>query len=127
MQFVSCVFLILNTLFTMYLAGIKNLTNKKIPSLNCPGVAISKKLAYLDNQKEDNNNLMGCYCAKETTIFALWHLIPHNFKDINPKDNVNHCLIFWVLKYVKEIIMFFISTSAVFINEMVAGFFQYLG
>lgn len=54
MQVVSMFFLIANTLFTMYLAGIKNLTNKEIPPLNCPGVEISKKLAYLDNKKEDN-------------------------------------------------------------------------
>lgn len=44
MQFVSLIFLILNTLFTMYLSGVRNLLNKKIPPLkNCPGTEITKK------------------------------------------------------------------------------------
>lgn len=70
---------------------------------------------------------MGCYCQANTSVFKLWALIPHHFEDIAPNDKWNYCLVFWALQITKELVFFFISTSAVFINEMVADFFQYLG
>ena len=43
----SVFFLLLNTLFTMYLAGIEGLMNREIPeAVGCPEVEISKLSAY---------------------------------------------------------------------------------
>jgi hypothetical protein len=64
-------------------------------------------------------------------------VVTHNFKEFSEynlwmpdgqtADNKNYCLIWWGLQYLKEICLFFISTSAVFINEFVAEFYQKLG
>jgi hypothetical protein len=73
---------------------------------------------------------MGCYCREETKIFLPWTIIGHNFNDyayMNPatptQDKKNYCLIWWGLQYLKQISLFFVSTSAVFINEFVADLF----
>lgn len=73
---------------------------------------------------------MGCYCKEETSIFLPWTIVTHNFvehSEINVymegPDKKNYCLIWWGKQYLKDFILFFISTSAVFINEIVADFF----
>ena len=57
MQFVSLLFLIINTLFTMYLTGIQSWLEREIPSLNyCPDVELTKEEAYKDMMKEFNGD-----------------------------------------------------------------------
>lgn len=75
---------------------------------------------------------MGCYCDKETSPWMLWKLIPHNFntESINKfqkPDNWNYCGWYWVSIVIKQIALFFIGTSAVFLNEVVADLFQVMG
>ena len=144
MQFISIVFLIMNTVFTMYLTGVQTLMNQRIPTLDyCPEIPITKDEAYHDYMKDYNDNpkeeaigLMACYCNVETNLYTPWNLVPHNFEEfsadnlrdgIGVTDSTNYCGIFWGKMMLKELILFFISTSAVFINELVADFFQYLG
>ena len=80
-----------------------------------------------------STGMMACYCKSETNIFLPWTVIGHNFadfSDMNPipgKDNTNYCLRWWLLQILKQISLFFISTSAVFINEFVANLYQQLG
>ena len=95
MHIISCVFLILNTVFTMYLGGFKILLNTAIPSSNCDNeINYLKRDAYKDLLKDMDNDpksksegIFGCYCLQETSPWALWSLIPHNFEefsDLNP-------------------------------------------
>lgn len=144
MQTVSSLFLVGNTLFTMYLAGFKYYLNAKIPNLNCdPELTYGKEESYIDHMKlyngDENDNptgLLACYCSRETTPFIPWTLVLHNFSEFSKyipesiglnQDNWNHCAQWWGLQVLKELLLFFISTSAVFINEIVADFFQELG
>ena len=70
----SVFFLLMNTLFTMYLSGFQGYMNKKIPAaVGCPDVEISKLEAYKDNLKKYNfdtnempTGLLGCYCKANT-------------------------------------------------------------
>ena len=134
----SVIFLVLNTIFTMYLAGVTIFMNKEIPAaVGCPEISISKVEAYKDFLKdydgEDSSvstGMLGCYCKDNTSIFIPWKIAAHNFvefSDLNTNkegnDRANYCLEWWGLQYLKEIVLFFISTSAVFINELVANFF----
>ena len=75
---------------------------------------------------------MGCYCSSETSIWLPWTLVNQNFKEfsnLNPnmeegvEDTINYCLRWWLLSWAKQITLFFVSTSAVFINEIVANVF----
>ena len=53
MHIISCVFLILNTIFTMYLGGFKILLNTAIPSSNCDNeINYLKRDAYKDLLKD---------------------------------------------------------------------------
>ena len=53
MKIFSFNFLIVNTLFTMYLSGFQYYINKKIPALNCdPELEYSKVDAYKDYMKD---------------------------------------------------------------------------
>ena len=61
-------------------------------------------------------------------------MIGANFKEfsdlnlnVDGEDGKNYCFEFWYLQYIKSISLFFISSSAVFINEFVADFYQQLG
>lgn len=64
----------------MYLGGIRYILNREIPVLNCQDdIQITKKQAFEDHLAQESLNLMGCYCSKETSVFKLWDLIPHNF------------------------------------------------
>lgn len=134
----SVFFLIFNTIFTMYLASITLFMNKEIPeAVGCPDIGIAKKDAYLDLIKDfdddltsESTGLIGCYCKENTNIFLPWTIVTHNFNefsDLNTfqegSDRKNYCLQWWGLQYLKELVLFFISTSAVFINEIVADFF----
>ena len=73
---------------------------------------------------------MGCYCRDETSMWLPWTLVNNNFaeysdlnKFIEGDDKQNYCLKWWLLRWIKELVMFFVSTSAVFINEIVANVF----
>lgn len=89
MQTVSSLFLVANTLFTMYLAGFKYYLNAKIPNLNCdPELTYGKEESYIDHMKlfngDENDNptgLLACYCSRETTPFIPWTLVLHNFAE----------------------------------------------
>lgn len=126
----------------MYLAAVTVFMNKEIPdAVGCPDMGVGKKDAYIDYIKGIDNNpdsestgLLGCYCKEATSIFLPWTIAAHNFvefSDLNVykdgNDRKNYCLEWWGLQYSKQIVLFFISTSAVFINELVANFFQRLG
>lgn len=133
MQVISLLFVLFNAIFTIYLGGVKFVINREVPDLNCPeDIEITKAQAYADYHSESSLNLMGCYCDEHTTVWALWTLIPHNFNEISEEklgksDYWNYCGWLKLLWFLKEILLFFIKTSAVFINEIVAGFFLYLG
>ena len=115
-------FLLGNTLFTMYLSGFKFFINKKIPALNCdPELTYTKIEAYKDQMKiyhdESPTGLLSCYCSRETSLYAPWYLIPHNFaefQEIRPEladkavDNWNYCAEWQLLQIVKSILMFLI-------------------
>lgn len=104
-QVISILFLLWNTLFTMYLSGFRFYLNKKIPNLNCdPELTYTKIEAYKDQMKiygaEAPTGLLACYCSRETSLYAPWALIPHNFHefaDLIPdamkknEDNWNYC------------------------------------
>ena len=73
---------------------------------------------------------MGCYCKENTRLYLPWTIIRHSFVEYsdlnvykNGDDNFNYCLQWWGLQYLKSFSLFFVSTSAVFINEIVADFF----
>ena len=134
----SIFFLLFNTLFTMYLSGFSVFMNKEIPeALGCPDVELTKREAFVDAIKgwdndptEDPVGLMGCYCKENTRLYLPWTIIRHSFVEYsdlnvykNGDDNFNYCLQWWGLQYLKSFSLFFVSTSAVFINEIVADFF----
>ena len=86
MAVISTFFLLVNTIFTMYLGGFRSLLEKEIPTANCDNdITYQKKDAYTDMLKsygpdgDKSNGIMACYCRQETTLWALWVLIPHNF------------------------------------------------
>ena len=134
----SIFFLLFNTLFTMYLSGFSVFMNKEIPeALGCPDVELTKREAFVDAIKgwdndptEDPDGLMCCYCKENTRLYLPWTIIRHSFVEYsdlnvykNGDDNFNYCLQWWGLQYLKSFSLFFVSTSAVFINEIVADFF----
>ena len=134
----SVFFLLFNTLFTMYLSGFSVFMNKEIPdAIGCPDVGVTKREAFVDAIKgwdddlsEDPVGLLGCYCKASTSLFLPWTIARHNFvefSDLNSykegEDKRNYCLEWWGLQYLKTLCLFFVSTSAVFINEIVADFF----
>jgi hypothetical protein len=79
----SVFFLLLNTLFTMYLSGFSTYLNRKIPDpVGCPDVGVTKREAFVDAIKgwdddpsEDPVGLLGCYCKANTSIFLPWTII----------------------------------------------------
>ena len=107
MQVISFIFIIANTLFTMYLSGFSSYIKRKIPNLNCDSEreytkieAYKDYMKYYDDQEEDPQGFLPCYCSRETSLFAPWYLIPHNFKEFKtliPKslnkneDGYNYC------------------------------------
>ena len=117
--------------------------NRKIPdAVGCPDVEITKKEAFQDYLKgidddlaENPTGLMGCYCMENTSIFLPWTIATHNFVEFSElnkyegggPDNKNYCMRWWSLQYLKDLCLFFVSTSAVFINEIVADCYQKLG
>lgn len=122
----------------MYLSAVTVFMNKEIPAaVGCPEIGISKLEAYKDFLKDLDNDdssvstgLLGCYCKENTSIFIPWSIATHNFVEFSDTniykegdDRKNYCLQWWGLQYLKEVVLFFISTSAVFINELVANFF----
>ena len=66
----SVIFLLLNTLFTMYLSGFKQYMNRNIPSpVGCPLEDIEKEDAYTDMLRDyddfketKSTGIMLCYC-----------------------------------------------------------------
>lgn len=77
-----------------------------------------------------NTGLMMCYCVKATSMWLPWTLINKNFNefsDLNPdmeQDETNYCWDFQRGQFLKSSTLFLVSTSAVFINEFVADFYQ---
>lgn len=92
---------------------------KAIPTASCDiDINYLKEDAYKDHMRqhkgEKSNGIMACYCRQETTPWAPWVLIPHNFKEfsgLNPNkenDQWNYCAQYWVLLLVKYLLLFFI-------------------
>ena len=122
----------------MYLSGFSFFMNKNIPdAIGCPDVQITRREAYLDyikslddDKSTESQGLMGCYCKEETSMWLPWTLVNNNFAEFSElneyvagEDRRNYCLRWWLLQWTKEITLFFVSTSAVFINEIVANVF----
>jgi hypothetical protein len=53
----SIIFLLFNTLFTMYLSGFSGFMNKEIPeAIGCPDVEVTKREAFVDAVKGWDND-----------------------------------------------------------------------
>lgn len=53
MQIIGIVFLVVNTLFTIYLGVFKDYLNFEIPDASwCPDTEVTKESAYLDQMKK---------------------------------------------------------------------------
>ena len=89
MQIVAGIFLVLTTLFTIYMGAIGKILQAKIPDATCPSyyvesdpsdVAYQKK-AYLDFdlQQEQQSGLMGCYCSRHSSLYEPWTLFMRTF------------------------------------------------
>ena len=82
MQIISIIFLVITTLFTMYLSGLKSYVKQEIPALACPEEPVSRMNAYRDLALGDTgkSGLMDCYCAQTTSVWTFYEIFVKSFE-----------------------------------------------